>query len=118
MLNLKHSLTLLLFLTITIVSSQQINWHKTNPGGGGAFSTVGASASGIIVAGSDLSGAYISQDDGKSWFVLGASQGMIATHVSGMGFHPTKQTVHMKLRDSGASYERRVDRRPVDAALE
>ncbi|HFB99537.1 MAG TPA: hypothetical protein ENJ53_01915, partial [Phaeodactylibacter sp.] len=69
--------------------SQTHNWTRTNPGGGGAYSTVGASASGIIIAGSDLSGAYRSTDSGQTWDVIGASRGMTETHISGVGFHRT-----------------------------
>ncbi|MGV6829152.1 MAG: VPS10 domain-containing protein, partial [Flavobacteriales bacterium] len=62
------------------------NWQRTNPGGGGAFSTIGASTLGIIIAGSDLSGAYRSIDNGQTWDVIGASKGLTETHVSGLGF--------------------------------
>ncbi len=81
-------LTILLeSLCVLCASAQSHQWERTNPGGGGAYSTVGASASGIIIAGSDLSGAYRSQDDGLSWDVIGANKGMTETHVSGLGFH-------------------------------
>lgn len=69
------------------VFGQDHTWQRTNPGGGGAFSTVGASASGIIIAGSDLSGAYRSIDGGQNWDVIGANKGLRETHVSGLGFH-------------------------------
>ncbi len=85
----RGSIAVLLFL-LTMVQTgfgQSHQWTRTNPGGGGAFSTVGASLSGIIVAGSDLSGAYISKDGGSSWEVIGVSRGMDETHVSGLGFH-------------------------------
>ncbi len=75
-----------IFLTFGIYSQSHI-WTRTNPGGGGAFSTIGASASGIIIAGSDLSGAYRSKDMGKTWDVIGANKGLTETHVSGVGFH-------------------------------
>lgn len=81
--------TLCMISILTYISSlcQTHTWERTNPGGGGAFSTVGASASGIIIAGSDLSGAYRSDDGGESWDVIGADRGMTETHVSGVGFH-------------------------------
>ena len=63
-------------------------WQRTNPGGGGAFSTIGASASGIIVAGSDLSGVYRSLDGGETWDVAGIYRGIQETHISGIGFDP------------------------------
>ncbi len=71
------------------LAAQTHQWQRTNPGGGGAFSTVGASASGIIVAASDLSGAYISTDGGAHWQVAGAAQGLTETHISAVGFHRT-----------------------------
>jgi hypothetical protein len=80
---------LLFFILISItkfISAQTHNWQRTNPGGGGAFSTVGASASGIIIAGSDLSGAYRSTDGGLNWDVIGANKGLTETHVSSVGF--------------------------------
>ena len=83
-----HLFTLLLFFSHPLFS-QTHNWQRTNPGGGGAFSTIGASASGIILAGSDLSGAYRSTDGGNTWDVIGADKGLTETHVSGLGFHQT-----------------------------
>ena len=64
-------------------------WQRINPGGGGWFATAGAGPSGIMLAASDLSGAYRSLDRGQSWDVIGASQGLTVTHVGGLGFHPT-----------------------------
>ncbi len=68
------------------INAQTHDWIRTNPGGGGAYSTIGASVSGIIIAGSDLSGAYRSVDGGQTWDVIGASRGLTITHVSGVGF--------------------------------
>ncbi len=64
------------------------DWVRTNPGGGGAVAMVGATASGTIVAATDLSGAYRSTDHGASWEPLGAAQGITQTHASSLGFHP------------------------------
>ena len=50
---------------------------------------VGATASGYIVAGSDLSGVYLSKDNGGSWTVLGATQGLTQDNITSFGFHPT-----------------------------
>ncbi|MEE9439043.1 MAG: T9SS type A sorting domain-containing protein [Saprospiraceae bacterium] len=80
------------FLVLVISNNlicQVHTWQRTNPGGGGAYSTVGASASGIIIAGSDLSGTYRSTDGGLSWDIIGANRGLTETHVSGIGFHRT-----------------------------
>ncbi len=64
-------------------------WTRTNPGGGGTIATVGASANGLLVTASDLSGAYRSTDDGASWEPLGYRQGLAKTHTTALGFHPT-----------------------------
>lgn len=83
---------LFLILTSSVYAE---NWVRTNPGGGGAFMTVGAGPEqntaqkdGVIVAGSDLSGAYISFDSGLSWEVIGPKNGVTDTHISAVGFHP------------------------------
>lgn len=76
-------------------------WVRTNPGGGGAFSTVEAGPTGQIIAGSDLSGAYYSWDFGQSWNVYGAERGLFSTHVSGLGFHPTDEQIFFIGTDAG-----------------
>ncbi len=83
---MKNLFAFLCSLSLFSAMAQTHRWTRTNPGGGGAFSTVGAGITGIVVAGSDLSGAYISRNRGESWEVLGASGGLTATHVSGVGF--------------------------------
>ena len=64
-------------------------WIRSNPGGGGWFMTIGAGPDGLILAASDLSGFYRSQDRGRTWDVIAAAQGLMTTHASGIGFHPT-----------------------------
>ena len=64
-------------------------WQRSNPGAGGWFATAKAGPDGMILAASDLSGFYRSQDRGASWDVIGAAQGLKTTHASGIGFHPT-----------------------------
>ncbi|NPA89843.1 MAG: hypothetical protein GXO55_00085 [Chloroflexi bacterium] len=64
-------------------------WIRSNPGGGGWFNTVKAGPDGMILAASDLSGFYRSQDGGRTWDVIGATQGLKTTHASAIGFHPT-----------------------------
>lgn len=76
-------------LVATTIQAQTHNWTRTNPGGGGAYSTIGASVTGIVIAGSDLSGAYRSRDGGSTWDVIGASNGLSETHISGVGFDRT-----------------------------
>ncbi|MEM7118190.1 MAG: hypothetical protein AAF614_37520 [Chloroflexota bacterium] len=63
-------------------------WERTNPGGGGAFAAVGAGPTGVIIAASDLSGAYRSLDNGQRWDVIGSERGLFSTHVSAVGFDP------------------------------
>ena len=72
----------------TILYSQQNNWLRTNPGGGGAIAVVGATASGDTIAASDLSGIYKSTDNGNSWQVFGATQGLLESGITSLGFHP------------------------------
>ncbi|WP_456476106.1 WD40/YVTN/BNR-like repeat-containing protein [Oceanithermus sp.] len=61
-------------------------WERVNPGGGGAFHAVAAAPGGLVLVGSDLSGAYLSRDGGLSWRPIGSEQGLATTHVSGVGF--------------------------------
>lgn len=69
--------------------SQTYNWIRTNPGGGGAIAVVGATANGTIISASDLSGIYISTNNGQSWVSRGATQGLMETGITSLGFHPT-----------------------------
>ena len=78
----------LLFICQYTVLLAQHNWVGTNPGGGGAIAMVGATANGTILAASDLSGVYKSIDNGSSWEVLGATQGLTQTNINCFGFHP------------------------------
>jgi len=84
---------LFFYLAAQILEAQTHHWVRTNPGGGGAFNTIEAGPTGIILAGSDLSGAYISFDRGNSWEVIGVNRGMTETHVCGLGFHPADSSV-------------------------
>lgn len=62
------------------------SWTRSNPGGGGALMAVGASRSGIIVVGSDLSGAYVSRDRGASFDPVGEPNGVSDTGINAVGF--------------------------------
>lgn len=92
---------LLLFFLHQQIAFTQHDWTRTNPGGGGAFSTIEAGPTGQVIAGSDLSGAYYSWDGGLTWDVYGAERGMPVTHVSGMGFHPSDGNIFYLGTDSG-----------------
>ncbi|MEE9438200.1 MAG: hypothetical protein V3V14_04315 [Saprospiraceae bacterium] len=86
---MKHLLFIFISIISVNLSAQSHSWIRTNPGGGGAIAVVGATASGTIVVASDLSGIYRSSDDGITWDVLGANQGLLETHISSFGFDPT-----------------------------
>ncbi|HBK72291.1 MAG TPA: hypothetical protein DDZ39_11670 [Flavobacteriaceae bacterium] len=81
-------LTTLILLIAFIQVYAQHQWTRTNPGGGGAIAMVGATADGTIVTASDLSGVYVSSNNGASWKVVGSVQGLKETHISSLGFHP------------------------------
>ncbi len=78
--------------------------YFSNPGGGGAFHTIGQSANGVAIAGSDLSGAYINRDVWNSnsrWEVIGLDRGLTQTHISAIGFHPTDPDIILLGSDNG-----------------
>ncbi len=85
----KKILVFLVLLSWNLAISQSHNWTRSNPGGGGAYSTIAVGPTGTAVACSDLSGIYISYNHGASWEPRGAAQGLTETHISGVGFHPT-----------------------------
>ena len=68
-------------------------WVHIAPGGGGWFMCVGAGPTGILVVGSDVSGAYRSLDRGRSWDVIGSYRGLGFTHVSAVGFDPADESI-------------------------
>lgn len=68
-------------------------WERSNPGAGGAFNTIGAGPTGVILAGSDLSGAYRSLDDGQSWNAIGAAQGLPQVHIDSVAFDPQDENI-------------------------
>lgn len=76
-------------------------WQRTNPGGGGAFGAVGAGPSGIILVGSDLSGAYRSLDGGQHWDVIGSYRGLTTTHINSVGFDPADDHILYLGSDNG-----------------
>ena len=61
-------------------------WIPTNPGGGGAYSSVAANGAGTLMAGSDLSGVTLSRDYGESWETVGPGRGIDTTHISSVAF--------------------------------
>ena len=82
------------FCSLFLNIHAQHQWVRTNPGGGGTIATVGATVSGTILAASDLSGIYRSNDNGQSWDVIGANQGLDETHISSFGFDPNDEDTY------------------------
>ena len=95
------TLTIICCCLVSINSAAQANWIRTNPGGGGAFLSIGAGVDGTILIGSDLSGAYISKDNGQTWNVIGVIHGLTAPHVSEVAFHPEDAQLLFLGTDSG-----------------
>lgn len=88
-------LTLLLSCSDKTNNNSEHHWVRSNPGGGGAISMVGATPSGTLIAASDLSGIYRSTDKGKSWDILGAANGLLDTHVNALGFHAQNSDIFL-----------------------
>lgn len=59
-----------------------------NPGGGGAFTCAAAGPTGIILIGSDISGAYRSADRGATWTNIGWAGGLEQCYVGAVAFDP------------------------------
>ncbi len=89
MIKFLNIIILINFAFLGTIFSQGNNWIRTNPGGGGAIAVVGATASGAIIAASDLSGIYKTTDNGNSWTVYGATQGLMNDGITSLGFNPT-----------------------------
>jgi hypothetical protein len=68
-------------------------WLATNPGGGGAFNSPVITTSGYWAVGSDLSGVYLSKDNGVSWSIIGSFGGLTATHIASMTAHPDAKLI-------------------------
>ncbi len=93
-----HSNTIIIVLSILFSFSflnAQDNWTRTNPGGGGATSMITATAGGKILSGSDLSGVYMSDDNGATWSVLGSEQGLTKTEVVSLAPHYKDEDVFL-----------------------
>ncbi len=110
------SLLAMLVYNVSTANAQTHHWKRSNPGGGGWFSCVGAGKSGIVLAGSDLSGAYRSKDGGNTWDPLGANRGLMTTHIGGMGFHRTDGNIMFlgasgiyRTLDGGDSWDKVLD---------
>ncbi len=72
-----------LFLFLEVIG--QSDWTRTNPGSGGAVSMLVGTIDGALLSASDLSGVYISSNDGESWEVIGAEKGLTDTHIFSIG---------------------------------
>lgn len=87
----KNASSPLIFSIMKTSSFTLSAWTRTNPGAGGTLNMIGATASGVLVTASDLSGVYISEDRrGDHWVARGETSGLMqTTHMSALGFHPT-----------------------------
>ena len=90
---MKIFFTTLFSLFSLFAFTQQHNWVRTSPGGGGAINLVvatppDAQGNSTILVASDLSGVYRSTDNGASFDVVGATQGLEDTHISAFGLDP------------------------------
>lgn len=89
------------------------HWQAGNPGGGGAFAHIAVGPTGVLLAASDLGGAYLSQDHGQSWSTLGPASGLDQTHVSCAAMHPSSPQIYLvgteagvySTADSGAHFQ-------------
>ncbi len=63
-------------------------WLRTNPGGGGAFNAALTTPHDLWLVASDLSGLYLSHDQGQHWEAVGAAQGLTETHVDALAGQP------------------------------
>jgi len=94
-------------------------WTAISPGGGGAFTAIGAGPTGILICGADMAGAYRSLDYGLTWDVIGFDKGIRRSHISTIGFDPVDpQIIHLgtdvglyRSIDGGASFAPRRWRR-------
>jgi hypothetical protein len=114
------------------VSAQSaFSWERRNIGGGGWFERIAAGPTGLLIACSDLGGAYRSHDRGATWQVLGRNSGLLTTHVASVAFHRqaldlaylgTEDGVYRSLdcgetwtRQSSSGYVEHVAIAPTDA---
>jgi photosystem II stability/assembly factor-like uncharacterized protein len=81
----------LLLLPLCVVAA---DWQRINPGGGGAFNSIGAGPDGLLIATSDLGGAFLSRDSGEEWEAIGdLSHGLMMKHVQAVAFHPINNSI-------------------------
>jgi hypothetical protein len=70
------------------VATEATAWTLSNIGGGGAMNSPVIAPNGTWAVGTDLSGFALSNDQGASWRVVGAAQGLTATHVASLAVRP------------------------------
>jgi hypothetical protein len=71
----------------------QLEWAKASPGGGGSFQTVDLADNGTVLAGSDLSGAYLRLPGADGWRRLGRRDGLDATSVEVVRWKPGQSAI-------------------------
>jgi hypothetical protein len=92
-------------------------WTDISPGGGGAFTAIGGGPTGVLICGSDMSGAYRSLDHGLTWDRIGSDKGIRRSHISALAFDPVDaQIIHLGTDvglyhsgDGGANFVRVID---------
>ncbi|TMQ63621.1 MAG: hypothetical protein E6K78_10425 [Candidatus Eisenbacteria bacterium] len=85
---MRVSPVLTLLLLAASASPALAQWTKMGPGAGGAFTSIAAGPTGIVLCGSDIGGLYRSLDGGARWDGIGIDRGVPLTHISAVGFHP------------------------------
>ncbi len=99
-----------------------IRWEWTNPGAGGAFSEA-AIVGDVLAVASDLAGAIVSTDGGRTWQTRGSFAGIVETHASAVAIDPDDpETILVgtegglyRSDDAGTSFRRLEPTGSVDA---
>lgn len=97
--------------TIVDNSTNWDRWINTGPGGGGYFMSSSIGPDGSLLVGSDLGGAFYSNNNGASWRQIGVNQGYTQTHTPAVAHHPVNENIIFLSSSSSGLY------RSTDAGL-